>query len=149
MPHSRYRSIGAYLCAALACACSAVRPATAPLSENRRLIEVSFATPRTLQARTRAGVPVTLHRVAQLRGRVLDASGDTLVLAAGSARAFELWEPLSPPLVVTLRTSDRELRVGERYISASRTGAAVLLLPPLLAWLALFVWCEALGPCWT
>jgi hypothetical protein len=144
MPHRRYRRVGAYACAALVSvgACSAVRPATAPLSENARVIEVRFASPRTLQARTRAGAPLTLHRVLELRGRVLEAAADTLVLATTAVRSFELWEALSPPVVVTLRTSDRELRVGERYISADRTTQAVLLLPPLIGFVLLYVMCE-------
>jgi hypothetical protein len=64
----------------LASGCMALRPADPAANLTGQQIEVDFAGPRELEARTRSGTRIVLPDIRAVRGRPLEIRTDTLVL---------------------------------------------------------------------
>ena len=111
----------------------------------RPAIEVQFATPLRLVARSHTGEEVVRPHVTRVVGRPVEVRNDTLVLAITRWEASARWWYESPPLVATLPTSDAGTYIGTRRISAWRT-AAVILGPPVAAFLLFAIVCS-IDPC--
>jgi hypothetical protein len=139
-------SLVGMLLAALASvsACHATLPLRAPLGADARELVLRFTSPRSLQARTSAGVQHHIANVEALRGRAITVRNDTLTLEIEWLQKWERrWQPVSPTLVAAVAVNDSALRIGERRSAPGRTFAAVVLGVPAAIWTLLFIICSS------
>ena len=143
----RVRHLAALLTVSIAATgCHAAYPLTAPLGTDSRELVVRFLPPRPMEGRTAAGVLRREANVESIRGRAITVRSDTLVLEVEWLQKSDVdWKLVSPTVVMAVPIGDPAVRIRERRISPGRTLAAVVLLPPVIAWIALYIYCS--GDC--
>jgi len=129
--------------------CTTLTPISPRVGLSLPEVEVRFASPIRLVARTHAGAEVVRRDVTRVVGRPLEVRNDTLVLEVTRWQGIGLLSQNreSPPLVAALPVSDSSTDIGTRRYSRGRT-AALILGPPVIAWALLFILCS-MDPCFT
>jgi hypothetical protein len=125
--------------------CMTAHPIHQQVNVGSRQLELTFTTPREIEARGRSGARIVLQDLHGVRGRAVELRGDTLVLEIAWWRASGIWQREAPPVVATLRVSEVGAPLRERRVSAGRTVALLTVTPAVLFLLALALY-FLLGP---
>ena len=88
--------------AILSAACHSYRPLPAPASAVGKTVKVQFSVPRNLVAVRGAAGDSVFSQVTALRGRVVDATGDTMHVVLQRITDSALDHPVPPGMTVTV-----------------------------------------------
>jgi hypothetical protein len=140
MTRSRRAAITAAMMT-LVSACTTFEPISPRVGLSQSTLEVQFATPIRLVGRTRDGEQVVRRDVLRVAGRPLEVRNDSLVLEVARWQGFFFWRHEFRPFIAVLPTSDTCTNLGWRRFSRGRT-AALILGPPVAAWVLLLILCQ-------
>jgi hypothetical protein len=113
----------------IAAGCTVARPVAGPLDTRTRQLEITFATPRTVELQGTAAGSFFMSGVTGLRGQAREVRDDVLLLEVAWTRSTGIWERDTRRAVAALNIRDRSMLISEHRISPIRTVLAVTALP--------------------
>ena len=135
--------------AMLVAACHSYKPLPHPASAVGKTVKVQFSVPRNLVAVRGAGGDSVLSQVSAVRGRVVDATGDTMHVVLLRVTDVALDHQVSPGMTVTV-VPDPSVAVDVLEIDEGKTaafaGGTIVVVSALLVVALVAALLSAAGP---